>query len=359
MGIRISRDQLQSKLEEGVGLAESGDELPEEWLRRTERIAACPSQTYVAALGVALLAKATDPRVDVLTVKSGVAPTAYSMRGVAGVLAERASHYGYHLGVTGPEPLNNQPWFGGTRIDRFTRVRADVRPFQRDMVRYLRDLNPLNEDEATLALAAFLRLRLQYAKDKAERATIFVAEREWHFDAVVDLTTGFVSEDPEGGRRGQALVAGLLDCVYDEVKLAAINDPRALDVATVVDGQLDLAIEVKQKPVAEGTALHLAEEARAAGADKALLVAIATDQSPLDRESARLQAAERFEVLLGIVESVPELFAYVTLWSGCPVRDIAAEFPAAYARRMEEHGVSDEARSYWADLVAGLDTKSS
>ena len=79
--------------------------------------AGCPSRTYVAALGVALLAKATDERIDALTVKRKVSANAYSMRGAAAILAGNASLYGYHLGVTGPEPLE-QPAIVTWRADR-------------------------------------------------------------------------------------------------------------------------------------------------------------------------------------------------------------------------------------------------
>jgi hypothetical protein len=99
MGITLSSKALEAKLESAMRIAESEDPVPAEWLERSEHIAKCPSQTYVAALGVSLLAKATNPQVDSLTVKSSVSPHAYSMRGAAKVLAGRARDYGYHLGV--------------------------------------------------------------------------------------------------------------------------------------------------------------------------------------------------------------------------------------------------------------------
>ena len=117
MGIKIAPARLRSVLEEAVMLAESDASLPDEWLRRVDRIGASPSRTYIAAFGTALLAKAADDRVDALTVKAGAGSNAYSMRGVCKVLVERASHYGYHLGVTRGEPLNNQPWFRISRVD--------------------------------------------------------------------------------------------------------------------------------------------------------------------------------------------------------------------------------------------------
>jgi len=70
-------------------------------------------------LGVALLAKSTDVNVDVFSLKVGKEkdPRAYSARTLAQkVLAAEANKIGIDLGATGPEPLNNQPFFGKTRI---------------------------------------------------------------------------------------------------------------------------------------------------------------------------------------------------------------------------------------------------
>jgi len=356
MGITISGRTLEVVLEEAVAIAESNAELPQDWTRRTERMGDCPSQTYVAALGVALLAKATDPRVDVLTVKRRVSQRAYSMRGVAKVLAGRAEHYGYHLGVPGPEPLNNQPFFHGDRIDRFGNQRADVQPFQRDMVRWMRDLNGKDADEAKAALAAYLRVRLAYAaRQKAAAESLEAKVAEASLDEVIFIANLFVNEDPEGGKRGQALVAAILDaCRYGEVDLAAINDPRAVDVLVRHNGQPVLAVEVKQKAVRENIALHLAEEARKRGVDKALLVAIGTDQEPLDRESVHARAQDEHGVLVVTVESLDELFSVAATFSTARAAEVAESFPAAYLMRLQEHGASDEGQAYWADLCAGL-----
>ena len=354
MGIKISATRLEEVLERAVTLAESDVDLPQIWLDRVQRIAECPSKTYVAALGTALLAKATEPRVDALSVKSKAGPRAYSMRGVAKVLVSKAPIYGYHLGRTGPEPLNNQPWFGTDRVDRFENVRADALPFHRDMVRFLTDLNGATEDEALRALAVFLRERIAFAElEKAAAGQISVGPAHDLAELTRTLAV-FLRDDPEGGRRGQALVAALLDLVHDEVSLAAINDPTGIDVSISDEGRLLLAVEVKQKAVDEAVALHTAERAVAHGADKALLVALAADQSQLDRERVRRQAAERHGVTLSVWEGVDELVSEIAVHAPLSATEIAAELPGIYLHRMHEHEVSLEGRKYWADLVAAL-----
>jgi hypothetical protein len=359
MGITIPTARLQLVLEEAVVLAESAAELPELWLRRVERISQSPSKTYIAALGTALLAKAADPRVDAFAIKSKAGPTAYSMRGVVKLLAERAGEYGYHLGVTGPEPLNNQPWFGSSRVDRIANLRADVAPFHRDLLRYLGDLNRLSSHEALTALASFLRLRLAYGEAELARAVSLRAAAGRSFAEVVEILEVFIHADPEGGRRGQALVAALFDLAHDEVVLNAINAPGIFDVVVCDDGVETLGIEVKQKAVDEAAVLHLARESSGRSVDKVLFVALAADQRPLDRPRIAHVAGDAHGVLALVYEGIGELMAQVALQSPLPVADLVRYLPEKYLHRMQEHGVSPEGQQYWVDLCGGVNVRPS
>lgn len=352
MGITIPSERLSLVLERAIALAESDAKLPQLWVERTERIAACPSKSYVAALGTALLARASDPHVDALSVKFKAGPNAYSMRGVVRTLVQKAPLYGYHLGRTGPEPLNNQPWFGGERVDQFASVLPRDRPFHRDMVRFLTELNQLDADAALLALAAFLRLRIRFAREQDKEAKAKRAEAARGLPELVGILKIFLDEDPEDGRRGQALVAAALDLVHHEVTLASVNNPTGLDVSVRRNRRTVIGFEVKQKPVDEATADHLAEEARKRNVDKAVLVLLSPQQRPLDRESIRRRALERHRVLLLIYEGVWELVSEVALQSERSVEEFSARLPGAYLRRMQEHEVSSQGQTYWLDLCA-------
>lgn len=341
-------------LERAASLAESGADLPEEWLERVARIGASPSKTYIAALGTALLAKATDPRIDALAVKSKAGPTAYSMRGVVKVLVEKAPAYGYHLGVTRREPLNNQPWFGADRVDRFESVRIDQQPFHRDMVRYLADLNGRSAEDAALGLAAFIRVRTDVRRRTDAEATELRVSGGSSLEDIFEILQMFLAGDTEGGRLGQALVATVFDFIADDVRLAAINDPTSLDVAVYSDGRLTLGIEVKQKPVREADALGIAQEVARRGADKALLVAIALRQEPLDKERIRRQAEARSGVAVTVFDSLRDLVFLSAVYSRLSARDLSVAFPERYFTRMREHGVPNEGLAYWADLSQTL-----
>jgi hypothetical protein len=357
VGISIPAAQLEATLERAVGLAESSAQLPQDWLDRAERIGECPSKSYIAAFGTALLAKASEPAVDALYVKAGAGPTAYSMRGVAKVLVERASHYGYHLGVTRREPLNNQPWFQISRVDEPIQIRANARPYHKDLVRYLNDLNRVSPDQALAALAAFLRLRLAYAEQQRS-ARVDLGPVSLQLQDLIGTIEHFIRDDPEGGRRGQALVAAVLDLVHDEVRLSAVNDPTPLDVRVLREGRVVLGVEVKQKAVGEDEALELAEGVASAGADKALLVALAEGQRPLNEERVLRDAAEAYGVATVAYVSVQQLVSQAIIATRLTAAKFMQELPATYLERMQEHEVSQTGQQYWADLLTGLAKRS-
>jgi hypothetical protein len=355
LAIKLDKAKMGVTLDKANAIARSKQKLPDEWLHRVERIEECPSKTYTAALGAALLAKATDARVNSLARTAKAGASGYSIRTVGEFMAAEAPRYGYHLGATGPWPLNNSPFYrNADRIDRFTNIRADAKPYYDDLVRYFQDLNRLKEDDALLGLAAFLRRRIAYADALKAEVSAIASVRAGAYSEVVEIAALFATEDPEGGKRGQALVAALFDCVYDSVDLRSVNNPRPLDVRVLQEGQIVLGAEVKQAPVAEDTGLHLASEARELDCDKALLVAIAVDQPPLDRDGLRQGSLEQYGVLLEVVHTVAELFAAVALFATASASEIAQSFPEAYAARLLEHDISAAGRERWKALVDGL-----
>jgi hypothetical protein len=222
------------------------------------------------------------------------------------------------------------------------------------MVRFLTELNSATAEEALGALAAFLRLRLEFGEEERRAAASLVVEASEDIAALIEVLGVFLTGDSEGGRKGQALVAALLDLAHEEVYLASINDPTGLDVTVSEEGRILLGFEVKQKAVVEATALHLAEEARLVDVDKAILVVLAAGQRPLDRQLIHIQALERHRVLVGVWESVSELVASVALQAPLSAAEFAADVPRAYLRRMQEQGVSPAGQQYWADLSRHL-----
>ncbi|HYC82357.1 MAG TPA: restriction endonuclease, SacI family [Solirubrobacterales bacterium] len=352
MGIRLEDQALLLTLDNAIGMARSREELPRVWLARVERIGGLGVKTYIAALGGALLAKATDPRVDSLAQDEAAGPRGYSLRRAGEFLAQQ-NNGRYHLGAEGQWPLNNRPFLGGpTRIDEFTKISGRARPAYEAFLDALRDLNRLERPEALWALAAFLRVRM--AVQEAEREAVREARRIESgvpLDDLVGIVDRFVRAAPEGGKRAQALAAAVLDCAYDEVELQPINSPHPGDVRVLANDEILLAVEVKQVPVTEAVALELSQEAAGLGADLALLVVIAEQHAPIDRERVQRTALRDDGTLLLICESVLELISSLAVLSVTPAVRIEDDLPGAFAARLREIAISKKGQNEWRSLI--------
>jgi len=86
MSIRIDREKARETYRRALELVESGEHLPEEWTKRANALKSSPSKTYIPMLGTALLARATDPRADPLSLKARASAASgfesYSARGL-------------------------------------------------------------------------------------------------------------------------------------------------------------------------------------------------------------------------------------------------------------------------------------
>ncbi|HEX2391978.1 MAG TPA: restriction endonuclease, SacI family [Solirubrobacterales bacterium] len=354
MGIKLEDQALLLTLDDALALARSTEELPAVWVSRVERLGGLGIKTYIAALGGALLAKATDPRVDSLAQDVAAGPRGYSLRKPAEFLAEQ-NNGRYDLGARGRWPLNNRPFLGGpARIDEFTKISGKARPAYEAFLDALRDLNRLERTDALAAFAAFIRVRM--AVQEAERAAARAArgmDSDVPLEDLVGVIDRFVRAAPEVGRRAQALSAAVLDCAFDDVELQSINSPHPGDVRVMSDGQIVLAVEAKQLPVGEAVASELSREAAELGADLALLVVIAEKHAPLDRDRVQREALRDDGTLLVVCESVLELISSVAVLSGTPAVRIEEDLPGAFAARLREIGVSKRGQGEWRQLVEG------
>lgn len=202
-----------------------------EWLERMETFSKLcedgTSKTHIAFLGTALIAKAVDKRADLYAIKPTHAvgnPYAFSARSLAhSVLVPLAAELGFSIGVTGREPLNNQPYFRMTRLDDGTPVHPGGRRAFDYMLELIRRLQSSDAAEASRALAAFVAVRRRYIVRYAvsgPQAALTPME-------LLQAVEALVREDAEGGRRAQAVAAGLFDVVFgaDRVESGRINDP--------------------------------------------------------------------------------------------------------------------------------------
>ena len=262
MAISIDHDQATEILCAEAQAAESAESthppLVLEWFTRVNRLGElCPprkSSTVIAALGTAILAKATNADVDVYSLLDrGESPHSYSARSLADdVMARNRGRLGIDLGANGTNPLNNTPFIGKTRIDEITGVRnKEGWEFFLQCLESLKQLR--NCGDARLALRGFIKSRQRSLLIRVQispQAGDALGPKQ-----LEDVVASFVAEDSEGGRRAQAAAAAFLDASYSddiEVAVGVINDPdrRApLDVSVRREDKFVLAVEVKDKPI--------------------------------------------------------------------------------------------------------------
>lgn len=329
-------------------MAYTGEPVSALWEQRIRELAEMRSnKVAIAALGTALLAKATNPRIDALSLHERSGPDGYQARTLAReVLAANADRLGYALGTKAPDPLASSPWFGPRRIDQIDKWRPKARVHADNLINWLSSLKP---EEAHDALAAFLRIRMLEAEErKQQRALAFAGIATVGFDELVATLKPFVELQPEEGRRGAAAVAAAFAAAGHEVVARIVNDPGQTDVDVLdSDGEVAIGIEVKQRPATEKDALDLAAGAQAIGATKALLCALDPDQHRLDERRLRTRADADHDVALEIIYSVEELLM-LAIFSGPSSRhELLRDFPAHMASYLRDLDASPEAQERW------------
>jgi len=140
------------------------------------------------------------------------------------VLVPLAAELGFSIVITGREPLNNQPYFRMTRLGDDTPVHEGGRAafaFTEELVAELSRLKA--EADAREALRAFIAVRRAYVPKHAakEGETPFTPEQ------LTATIKALIRDKSEGGKRAQAVVAGLMDVFagVDRVESGRINDP--------------------------------------------------------------------------------------------------------------------------------------
>lgn len=345
---------------EALALADSAAELPESWIRAAETVALAPNKTYTAALGTALLARATDGSVDPLTLAVEADPypglRSYSARNLAKeVLVPAMTDARIDLRATGPEPLNNSPFYGERVIHLGLKHRGlSARQSLEHLVEVLNDVRHLDEQEALTALAAFLRTRR--AARAAALGDAASPRRDASLRHLLDATEAFVTADPEGGKRGQAVTAAALGLVHPGIASGRINDPSRHwpgDVggysSPVFDRRAvpEVSAEAKQRPVSAQEVLLFCERLAAAGGERALYAALHPEQRRLDEDAIAALAADEHGVVLEVAVGVRALLRSALTWSSVPVAEATAAFIGMMEARLIDIEVTDAAIAEW------------
>lgn len=313
--------------------------------------------THVAFLGTALLAKSTDIDADVWSVKAGDEhPGAYSTRSLChGVIVPEAVRLGINLGVTGREPLNNQPYFQITRLSRKTTVHAKAKPALHALCDLLEKAAKFTTTaQGRAALRAFIYVRRQrnpmYGTFTRSKSSLSVSQ-------LISRIETFVSENAEGGKRAQAVAAALLDgyAGKDRVSTSRVNDPSKhapgdVNVHYAHDPEKwESVFEVRDKPIKESDMYAFAEKAIKAGAHDAGMLVVSGKQPQIDSISPIDWAADRGLALIlfmgwkGFIEQL--LF-----WSPAPSLATTQAIPKLIFDRLVELEVSKTGTDRWREL---------
>lgn len=346
MAIRLDKQDLADVLERAMRDARSPKialnrtwESRISWLTREVAGGDAKGKTYIAATGGALLAKATDDQVDTLTQSTKGGGRGYALRGVAEFMQSRVRGK-VHLGTLSKWPMNNAPFLRGpARIDRFT-IAGYLRHVYDEYLGWMQELDGYNADQAYDALVAFLRVRMKAQHDEAAAAAAgarMIAAR-----STADLLEAvqlWLTEDPEEGARGQALVAAVLDLAWDDVEVVPKHHPAPFDVKRAGNPP-PLVCESKQQIIAAADILELARRASEHDADLALYAALDPQQPPLPIDRLRGDALEQHGALLDVVHDTQELIAHVCVHAGVTAANVAAHLPQHIANRCPEADVS-------------------
>jgi hypothetical protein len=355
--MNIDKVKAEVALRQAAQAAAQGKGNPT-WVKRTEHLSQLcedgTAKTHIAFFGTSVLAKAVDLEVDLHAIKPAHAPgnpRAYSARTLSEqVLVPIAAELGISLGVTGRQPLNNQPYFRMNYLGDDTPVHSGGQA----AFEYLKELVGLlgavkTRAEAMGALTAFVQVRLRFQRTYSlppGTLTVFP-------DKLTAAIAEFVAANSEGGRRAQAAVAALFD-IYagpDRVETGRINDPSRKypgDVCVRAPGETDTwqkAIEVRDKPVKASDVQIFGNKCLTMGVQQAAVAMVAPSQIELDDELADW-AMER-GLGMQLFAGWEQLVGQALFWSSKPVLAAASEAAARVRQRLIDVEASPRSVDEW------------
>jgi hypothetical protein len=324
--VRIDKRLAEEVLRAEAALADAGP-LDPHWMEKIETLSVLCEEadvrTHIAFFGVVALAKSVDRRADLFAVKPKLAkgnPYAFSARTlIYDVLAPLAPELGYNLGVTGREPLNNQPYFRMKYLGDDTPVHAASRaPFE-FMLGLVSDLNKApDEDSARLALRAFIAVRRRYQPVYAA----ILGEARTTPDELKAAVKTLVGESSEEGRRAQGVSAALFDVLYgvERVESGRINDPSRKypgDVCIAGAQGWEKAVEVRDKVVRASDVQMFAIKCVSMDVLEAAVLMVAANQPRLD-EIELEKWATKHGLSLTLFHGWDSFIDQVLFWSPLP-----------------------------------------
>lgn len=353
MGLPVDKRRAAEVFAEALRLSTAPEQdflIPDvaEWTRRLD---GTKQRTFTPAYGSALLAKATEPKVDTLAVKRGSGHRGYAAPSIGEVFFDGVKVAGIDAKCKSPQFLNNQPFFSSERIGHAWMPTCRDKAALDILVAALEEADFFDAAGATRALATFLHVRRELTP-VAPTAPLPAGTRA--LGEMAKIIDGFISADTEGGRRGQAFVMAALSLVHPHVTSRKVNDPSRKipgDVVVWSDGENDTAVlvaEVKQRLVHAGTLLAFGEEVAEKGLGAAMYVALAPNQEAIELSS---EVQERFGVALTLFTTVEDLLRSTIVWSGRDAGQTLRDLPEAMRKAFVALDVDNQTLLQWHDLM--------
>ena len=362
MSIKINKTQAAILLRTAATEADLG-QFDSIWFKKVERLSQlCEvgvSKTHIAFLGTAMIAKAMRLDVDLFAIKPLHAknnPNAFSARTLChSVLVPLAADLAISIGVTGREPLNNQPYFRMTRLGDDTPVHSGGRAAFDYMVKLIDELQTLStKEDARAALVAFIAERRRHQP----RYTAATGETLITAGTLSSAIRALIQAGSESGRRAQAAVAGLMDAFAgpDRVESGRINDPSRRHPGDVCVRAVDdpdtweKAFEVRDKPVTASDVKIFANKCIDMGVREAAIVAIADSQASLD-DTKLSEWANELGMGMTLFTSWESIVDQTLFWAGEPKSTVARRAVGFIHDRLIAVETTPEAVSLWAQLT--------
>ena len=361
MSIRINKEQAAILLRNAATEAARGH-VDSAWFEKVERLSQlCEeggSRTHIAFLGTVLVAKAMNLEVDLFAIKPQHAPdkpNSFSARSLChSVLVPLANELDISIGVTGREPLNNQPYFRMTRLGDDTPVHRRSRAAFDFMIRTVEELQRVSsKEEARGALAAFIGERRRHHP----RYIIPAGEPSISPSALPAAIRALVESDSENGRRAQAAVAGLMDAFAGPARVVSgrINDPsrrRPGDVCVrAADEPMtwEKVFEVRDKSVTASDVRIFTASCVNRGVREAAVVAVAEGQVRLDAKQLETASATGIEVTF--FASWESIVDQALFWADDSKQVSTSRAVKFIHQRLIEVEASPAAVALWAQLT--------
>jgi hypothetical protein len=222
------------------------------------------------------------------------------------------------------------------------------------MLTVVKELNEGKAADALEAVAAFVHVRSKYQPRYVEAGQSQLTPAQ-----LASIVAQFTREYSEGGRRAQAIVAGLLDVFagIERVESGRINDPSRhypgdVCIRSASDpGVWEKAFEVRDKPVSASDVQIFGKKCIDVGVREAAVVMVNDGQQALDKAALEAWAAS-FGIGLTLFHGWEAFIEQVLFWSEKP-QPVAANLATERIHaRLVAVEASEEAVQLWAKLIS-------